>query len=59
MESLDDFTHRFIEFAEGMGIGHKQRLYSFNSCLPGNLCLYTQGSQTIQEAQLNWKEVLP
>ena len=33
-----------------MGIGQEQRLYSFNCCLPGNLYLYTQGSQTIQEA---------
>ena len=49
-ESLDDFTYRFIELAEGMGIGQEQRLYSFNCCLPGNLYLYTQGSQTIQEA---------
>ena len=50
VESLDDFTYRFIELAEGMGIGQEQRLYSFNCCLPGNLYLYTQGSQTIQEA---------
>ena len=40
------FTYRFIELAEGMGIGQEQRLYSFNCCLPGNLYLYTQGSQT-------------
>ena len=33
-----------------MGIGQEQRLYAFNCCLPGNLYLYTQGSQTIQEA---------
>ena len=33
-----------------MGIGPEQRLHSFNCCLPGNLYLYTQGSQTIQEA---------
>ena len=33
-----------------MGIGQEQRLYSFNCCLPGNLYLYTQGSQTIQVA---------
>ena len=33
-----------------MGIGQEQRLYSFNCCLPGNLYLYTQGSETIQEA---------
>ena len=33
-----------------MGIGQEQRLYSFNCCLPGNLYLYTQGIQTIQEA---------
>ena len=33
-----------------MGIGQEQRLYSFNCCLPENLYLYTQGSQTIQEA---------
>ena len=39
-----------MELAEGMGIGQEQRLYSFNCCLPGNLYLYTQGSQTIQEA---------
>ena len=44
------FTYRFIELAEGMGIGQEQRLYAFNCCLPGNLYLYTQGSQTIQEA---------
>ena len=44
------FKYRFIELAEGMGIGQGQRLYSFNCCLPGNLYLYTQGSQTIQEA---------
>ena len=50
VESLDDFTYRFIELAEGMGIGQEQRLHSFNWCLPGNLHLYTQGSQTIQEA---------
>ena len=50
VESLDDFTYRFIELAEGMGIGQEQRLYSSNCCLPGNLYLYTQGSQTIQEA---------
>ena len=50
VESLDDFTYRFIELAEGMGIGQEQRLHSFNCCLPGNLYLYTQGSQTIQEA---------
>ena len=50
VESLDDFTYRFIELAEGMGIGQEQRLYSFNCCLPGNLYLYTQGNQTIQEA---------
>ena len=50
VESLDDFTYRFIELAEGMGIGQEQRLYAFNCCLPGNLYLYTQGSQTIQEA---------
>ena len=50
VESLDDFTYRFIELAEGMGIGQEQRLYSFNCCSPGNLYLYTQSSQTIQEA---------
>ena len=33
-----------------MGIGQEQRLYFLNCCLPGNLYLYTQGSQTIQEA---------
>ena len=55
VESLDDFTYRFIELAEGMGIGEEQRLYSFNCCLPGNLYLYTQGSQTIQEALIKLK----
>ena len=54
-ESLDDFTYRFIELAKGMGIGQGPRLYSFNCCLPGNLYLYTQGSQTIQEASTKLK----
>ena len=38
-----------------MGIGQEQRLYSFNCCQPGNLYLYTQGSQTIQEALIKLK----
>ena len=38
-----------------MGIGQEQRLYSFNCCLPGNLYLYTQGSQTIQNALIKLK----
>ena len=54
-ESLDNFTHRFIELAEGMGRGPEQRLHSFNCCSPGNLYLYTQGSQTIQEALIKVK----
>ena len=30
-------------------------MHSFNCCLPGNLYLYTQGSQTIQEALIKLK----
>ena len=29
VESLDGFTYRFIELAEGMGIGQEQRFISF------------------------------
>ena len=32
------------------GSVYGQAVYSFNCCLPGNLYLYTQGSQTIQKA---------
>ena len=42
-----------------MDIGQEQRLHSFNCCLPGNLCLYTQGSQTIQEALIKLKRGMP
>ena len=38
-----------------MGIELEQRLYALNCCLPGNLYLYTQGSQTIQEAMTKLK----
>ena len=47
MESLDDFTYRFIELAQGMGLGEDQRSGSFHCCLPGNLHLYIQGCDTI------------
>ena len=41
-----------------MGIGQEQGLYSFNFCLAGNLYLYTQGSQTIQEALTKLKSCM-
>ena len=50
VESLDDFTYRFIELAEGMGIGQTEVIFFQFLFARKFIYLYTQGSQTIQEA---------